>query len=59
VRHSTGILPMVAKAEKQQVRKVFVPAADAREAALTQGVAIYPVEAPGQLIAHLNEGTTD
>lgn len=54
VRHSTGILPMVARAEEQQVKKVFVPAADAREAALTQGVVIYPVETLGQLIAHLN-----
>ncbi|HEX7734232.1 MAG TPA: YifB family Mg chelatase-like AAA ATPase, partial [Ktedonobacteraceae bacterium] len=36
------------------VEEVFVPAADALEAALVQGVTIYPVETLAQLIAHLN-----
>src|SRR5713101_7530507 len=54
VRHTTGILPMVALAREKQVKAVFVPAADAMEAALVQEVTIYPVETLGHLVAHLN-----
>src|SRR6266487_2127544 len=54
VRHTNGILPMVALAREKQVKAVFVPAADAMEAALVQEVTIYPVETLGHLIAHLN-----
>lgn len=54
LRHTNGILPMVALASEKQVREVFVPAADAMEAALVHGVTIYPVETLAQLIAHLN-----
>ncbi len=54
LRHTNGILPMVALASEKQVREVFVPAADALEAALVQGVTIYPVGTLAQLIAHLN-----
>lgn len=55
VRHTNGILPMVALAREKQVKAVFVPAADAVEATLIEGVMIYPVETLGQLVAHLNE----
>jgi magnesium chelatase family protein len=54
VRHTNGILPMVALACEKHVNVVFVPAADAMEASLLRGVTIYPVETLGHLIAHLN-----
>ena len=54
VRHTNGILPMVALAADKQVKTVFVPAEDAMEAALIRGVNIYPVRTLGQLVAHLN-----
>src|SRR2546425_2728161 len=54
VRHTNGILPMVALAREKHVKAVFVPAIDAVEATLVQGLTIYPVETLGQLIAHLN-----
>lgn len=54
LRHTNGILPMVALAGEKRVSEVFVPAADALEAALVQGVTIYPVETLAQLVAHLN-----
>jgi magnesium chelatase family protein len=54
LRHTNGILPMVALACEKHVTTVFVPAADALEAALIRGVTIYPVETLGQLVAHLN-----
>jgi magnesium chelatase family protein len=53
LRHAHGILPMVALAREKQIQHVFVPAADAAEAALVQGVTIYPVEHLAQLVAHL------
>jgi len=54
VRHTNGILPMVALARENHIKAVFVPAADAMEAALIEGVSIYPVETLAQLVAHLN-----
>src|SRR5579875_2339329 len=38
LRHTNGILPMVALASEKQVSEVFVPASDAMEAALVKGV---------------------
>jgi magnesium chelatase family protein len=54
LRHTNGILPMVALASEKRVGIVFVPAVDAMEAALMSGVTIYPVETLAQLVAHLN-----
>jgi magnesium chelatase family protein len=54
VRHTNGVLPMVALAREKGSKAVFVPAVDAMEAALVEGVKIYPVETLGQLVAHLH-----
>ncbi len=54
LRHTNGILPMVALAREKHVKAVFVPAVDAVEATLIEGVVVYPVETLGQLVAHLN-----
>jgi magnesium chelatase family protein len=54
VRHTNGILPMVALAAEKQVKRVFVPAVDAVEATLVEGIEVYPVETLRQLINHLN-----
>src|ERR1700724_2099338 len=54
IRHTNGVLPMVALAREKQVKAVFVPAVDAAEATLVEGITIYPVETLGQLIAHLS-----
>jgi len=54
VRHTNGILPMVALASEKHVSTVFVPAIDAAEATLVERVTVYPVETLGQLVAHLN-----
>jgi magnesium chelatase family protein len=53
VRHTHGILPMAALARDRGIGTVFVPAADACEAALIDGVEIIPVASLGQLAAHL------
>ena len=54
VRHTNGVLPMVALVREKHVKGVFVPAVDAMEAALVEGVNIYPVETLKQLVDHLN-----
>jgi magnesium chelatase family protein len=53
VRHTHGILSMAALARERGIGSVFVPAADASEAALIDGVEIIPVASLGQLAAHL------
>ncbi|MCC6169913.1 MAG: YifB family Mg chelatase-like AAA ATPase [Caldilineaceae bacterium] len=54
VRHVNGVLPMANAAAQRSVRRLFVPAVDAPEAALVEGVAVYPVASLGDLAAHLN-----
>ena len=54
VRHSRGILAMVALAKDAGLDTVYVPDADAREAALIEGVTVMPVAALAQLAAHLS-----
>jgi magnesium chelatase family protein len=52
-RHTKGILPLAALARERGFRSVFVPAADAREAALLPDVDVYPVADLVQLVGHL------
>ncbi len=53
VRHTTGILPMVALAAREGVRRAFVPADDADEAALVEGIDVYPIDSLAGLVKHL------
>ena len=53
LRHTNAMLPMVVVARQEGCRTVFVPAPDAREAALVEGVEVVPVRHLAQLIAHL------
>jgi magnesium chelatase family protein len=53
VRHTQGMLPMVATARAAGLKQVFVPAEDAAEAALLDGVAVIGVPNLSDLIAHL------
>jgi magnesium chelatase family protein len=52
VRHVEGILPMAYRAREQGYRAFYVPATDAPEAALVEGLEVYPVESLGRLAAH-------
>ena len=54
LRHTKGILPMVVVARDEGFKTVFVPASDAREAALVEGVEVIPLESLARLIAHLS-----
>lgn len=53
VRPVTGALPMAIAAMRCGIKKLFVPAENAQEAAFAEGVEIYPVENVPQLIRHL------
>ena len=53
VRHTNGILPMVVVARDEGFSTVFVPAPDAGEAALVEGVEVVPVARLEELVAHL------
>ena len=54
LRHTHGILPMVALAIENSLHSVFVPAVDAREASLVQAAKIVPVNSLSELSSHLN-----
>ncbi|MDW8326626.1 MAG: YifB family Mg chelatase-like AAA ATPase [Anaerolineales bacterium] len=53
VRHVRGVLPMAALARAEGYRTLFVPEADAREAALVPGITVLPVANLQQLVHHL------
>ncbi len=53
VRHTNGILAMVALAREQGLLTVIVPAGDAGEASLIEGVTVIPVSSLSGLIGHL------
>jgi magnesium chelatase family protein len=54
VRHTTGVISMVALAWERGIKRVYVPAEDAPEAALIEGVEVLPVTTLRQLVMHLN-----
>ena len=53
VRHTHGILPMVALAAEHGLRRAFVPFDDADEAAFVESIEVYPVDTLSGLIKHL------
>lgn len=54
VRHAHGVLPLVGLAKERGIEAVYVPEADAQEAALIEGMRIFPVRSLTQLVAHLS-----
>ena len=55
VRHARGVLPMAAMARQLGYQRIFVPEADAAEAALVPDIEVIPVSTLRQLYAHLCE----
>src|SRR5512138_1755788 len=53
VRHTRGVLPMAATARANGFQRIFVPEADAAEAALIPGLEVIPVKSLGDLYQHL------
>ncbi|HAV10276.1 MAG TPA: magnesium chelatase, partial [Dehalococcoidia bacterium] len=52
IRHTNGILPMVALARENGITEVFVPEEDADEASLIEDVTVMPVISLAQLAAY-------
>ncbi len=57
LRSVPGALSMAMAARREGVRKLFVPAANASEAAFADGLEVYGAEDVGQLLAHLSGET--
>ena len=53
VRHVNGVLPMAGVAHRLGFRRLFVPASDAAEAALVEGVDVFPVRSLADIAGHL------
>ncbi len=53
LRHTNGVLPMVALAHEEGIPNIIVPDADAREASLIEGVKIIPMASLSQLVSYL------
>jgi magnesium chelatase family protein len=58
LRHTHGMLPMIALAQEKGLSTVYVPACDAREASLVQGVKIIPINSLAELVSHLSGEAT-
>ena len=58
VRRINGVLPMVIKAKKHGIKRVFVPASNALESSVVDGIEVYAVENICQVIDHI-KGTAN
>ncbi|MGI6264810.1 MAG: YifB family Mg chelatase-like AAA ATPase [Acutalibacteraceae bacterium] len=54
LRPVKGVLSMAAAARDAGMREIYVPAANAAEGAVVEGIAVYPVTHIADLLAHLN-----
>ncbi|GAI58897.1 unnamed protein product, partial [marine sediment metagenome] len=52
LRHTNGVLPMVALARQEGLSTIIVPDADAREASLIEGTKIIPFTSLAQLVSY-------
>lgn len=52
--HTNGILPMALLAKEKKKKRVFLPEADAKEAAIVEGIKIYPLRSLLALFNHLD-----
>jgi magnesium chelatase family protein len=55
VRPINGILPIALKAQKEKIKTIFVPEANAVEAKLVKDIEVVPVKNLRQLVEHLTE----
>ncbi len=53
LRAINGVLPMAIKAKECGIKRLFVPAANAREGAVVKGIEVYPVKSVYQLYLYL------
>ena len=56
VRPVRGVLPMVIAAREGGIQEVYVPAENGPEAAVVEGITVYPVNNIAELLEHLQGG---
>ena len=56
VRPVPGVLPLAAAARKAGLRGLYVPRANAREAAAVEGISVYPAETLSSVVGNLSGG---
>lgn len=56
IRHVNGVLPMTILARKEGIKAVFVPAEDAYEASVVEGITVYGVKNACEIIEHFADG---
>ncbi|MBO6126900.1 MAG: YifB family Mg chelatase-like AAA ATPase [Clostridia bacterium] len=54
LKHTNGILPMAIKAKELGLKKIYLPKANAKEAAIIDGIEIFPVNNVLELKNHIN-----
>lgn len=54
LRHTNGVLPMTAVAKRHSYKKVFVPACNASEASLVEGIEVVPCKTLKEVVSFLN-----
>lgn len=59
VRPVNGVLPMVIEARGNGIKRVYVPADNACEGAVVDGIEVYPVKNVKQLLTHLTRKPSD
>lgn len=55
LRPVAGVLPMALAAAKAGVKELFVPVENAAEAAVAEGVCVYPARTAREVVAHLTQ----
>lgn len=55
LRHTNGILPITIFAKQAGLKRIFLPEVDAAEAALVNGIDIFPIKNLKQLVEYLTE----
>ncbi|MBO4343298.1 MAG: ATP-binding protein, partial [Clostridia bacterium] len=53
IRRVNGVLPMCIAARDAGIKEIYVPADNAREASVVEGIDVYGVDNINQLVAHL------
>lgn len=55
LRSTPGVLPLTLFAREQGLKRVFVPSVNAKEAAIVEGIEVFPLDSLSNLLHHLNE----
>ncbi|MDP2637645.1 MAG: YifB family Mg chelatase-like AAA ATPase [Candidatus Levybacteria bacterium] len=53
LRHTNGVLPQALLAQSKKLKRIFLPAINAKEAAILKGIKIYPLNTLSELFFHL------